>query len=336
MEDNIFMTNNIWKLDWNPQGLVENFILNTKGKNSGDIISLKHSFFKKTGMMAILSTGQPLVVSENNNDADIILYNYNSRLSSIVGEPIYSNVKIQYRAVGQLINMTTIFIADILSSDSFGQDLHQNSSVEHYSIDTAITSTQDLYSEYTRVRDYLELPNGYITNTEVKVDAQSLELGRFSLKSGDISTSEKEISLSCSENKFYYKSSTQQWMRYVSSIREDKPVLSFGEKDTPAGSIPIVSYGDKSLLVSVDWLRADPSTKSVSINRISSNEIVTPYLHTNRIKFGTFLVGLDDQGNLNIGNSIFISKDYSYMKIGDLVLTQEKLKKLNTILEAGS
>jgi hypothetical protein len=325
------MTENIWKLDWNPSGITETFVLDTHGKKSGDIISLKRTFFKKN-ISCVLSNNQILSVSEKNDSADIVLYNQELRLSNLVGEPIYQNIKIQNKAVNQNITITAVYVADHISSDSFGQELHPWANVTHYQTDSFITSSQNMYTDYLRIRDYIELPNGHISSHSTSFKSDEILFNSFSLTKRGIESSESTSGIFCKDSCIKYDQVSKNWVQYINSLREERPILSFQKREVPPGRILLTSQADSSTLETVDWLKINAEKKQLSVPLIETSNSKTENAIIDKLFIGNFLISVDAYGNLNINNSLVIEKNTGSIKLGTITLTKEKLMKLDALL----
>lgn len=327
------MIENIWKLDWSPTGIEETFSLDTSRKVVGEIVPLKRTFFKGSGIRLTNPTGQALVVSSKDDRADILLYNEEHRLSELVGEPIYQSIRLNRNAVGTILAVTAVYVADQITSNSFNQELNQDAEVLHYSIDTYITSTREFYTNFARVDDRMELPNGFISRDGVSLRGDTMELGGFTLTPGRITSSASDIGLYGKDSHIRFDPKINAWVRKISSTNREAPLLSFLDTAIPSGGIPLANKGDPTTLTFVDWFKTDPERKTVVVSSLETKTHTTSLLDAQSIHIGGHTLSLDLNGQLNIDNALRIDLNTGVVTLGFVKLTPQKLAKLEQLLE---
>jgi hypothetical protein len=325
------MIDKIWKLDWTPQGVEETFSIDTTRLVSGDIIPLKRTFFKGRGIKVLRPDGRAVIVSDSDDRAGAILYNKDARLSALAEEPIYQSLKLNVPAVGTILTITAFYVADQISSQSFDQDLTPYSNVEHMSLSTFLNYTREQYSQFARVDERLELPNGYITSKETCLPGV-VTFQNVTFRDSAIHVDDKETGLYCSSGHLRYDKDSGAWVRSLPSKRE-APLLSFHDGEAPAGGIPLVNQGDKSTLTCVDWFKTDPDNKKVVVKHLQAQTATVEEAHTGSLSIGNHTLTVLANGELNIDNALRINRTTGTISIGFITLTVEKLHKLARLLE---
>ena len=326
------MTENIWKLDWNPQGVEETFTLDTTGCSKGDVLPLKRTFFKGENIKFLLPKGDPLVVSDIDDSVDIILYNKELRLSDMAGTGIYESVRLGKRACNKVLTVTATFVADRIDSKSFNQELNQDSDVVHYSMDTLINTTKEFYTSFARVDERLELPCGSITADGVQFTCSDMSLGSMTFGDKGITSKTGEAGLYCDEGHLKFDKETKSWVRFLPSTGEEASLISFFSKSVPYGGIPITNLADPSTLTFVDWFTTDPDNRKVIAKNFQTEKLESDTTVTKELTIGEHVIRQDQQGDLDIDGVLKINKATGVVTIGFVSFTTENLLALQALL----
>ena len=313
------MAEKVWKLAWNPSGYTYNNVLvDTSSQKIGEFISLDHTFFCIKGISVTNSKGAFLTVSDTDSKADILLTSYQPYLSKVSNIPVFRNMMLNSKKSLGKLSLTITFIADELNPDDLGQKLNENADVIHNSISTLYSDSIAEYTQFLGVSDFISLPNeGYISERCTKFNTKDFYINETQIDDKKLSFQSDDFKIKGNKGGISYNGKTGYISRYSPSLKRDLPLLSLSDSTPTFNKFLVVNPNDPSTLKTINWLSLETHREGISLPHIKVDEI-----ESTDIKIGGFNIKLDDNGNLNINNSIIIDENNN-VNIGSIKFNRE-------------
>lgn len=305
-----------WKLPWNPQGYKEStFVVSTSGMATGDILKLQHSFFKGESLVATNSKGKKLVISATNAKADILLDSKDSYLSAISRFDVYSQVKLNTTAtLNTELTITCSYICDSFDPEDFEQPLNTIADVQHNSLLVVALGSYEASTNFLRVSDSMDVPNGTIDNDRIVFHHPTMELGDIVFSQDKIQV--PSINLEGSNCYLRYNKDTNSW-------EINNGYLIKASTHLPLNGVAIIDPTDSDSITCVPWLKVNGELRGIE----------TEYASVKTVDLDGTIISKKD-GVISIGD-ISILQDGT-IKMGPVTFTKENLIKLNELLATRS
>ena len=293
-------TKQLWKYTWNPQGYLETDIkvdLSKKYKNN--TFYLPHTFFhiKDFKLYSLQANGNKKFYNchETLKDTtDFLFVNKDEDLSKLASIPIYSRVKL---ISNRVISLTEVFcdcyfVADVIDSALFNQELHQTAEVEHKSL----TLSEVLVAPVAEVLS-LQGDWGTINKDKIELHAET-SINNISIEDSGILMKPSEKNIRFGEENFNVEFDKKTKNAFLSVGAKRKGVMFRGPQEIseiPVVGIPVILSDDRTRFSFVPWLTLDPNNKGIQVGAVNINNstIITENEMLFAMNKDTFSIKLD-------------------------------------------
>lgn len=301
------------------------FDLSTEGKTIGDIIKLPHSYFFFDGFKATLPNGTTLTVSYSDSNADILVVNMDSFISTYTKQLAYTAIKLnKSRVCNTNLSISCIFVGDTIDPNDFGQMLNPDSEVTHKKMNLSDRLTTPLVEADQIVTQSISGQFGVINSSDTLLESNRLLLDNtVSIEKDKIVTSNQTLYIGTNSIGISLDEASSTFT--INTPDSISKVITFLEPENEANTIPIVSIENTEKLKTVPWLKVGEEF-DIRVPKVVTNDILCQNIKIGKIELKY------DTNFLYIGNSIKINVITEEVQIGNVAFDTNLLNTLSTLV----